>query len=63
MWEFCVWSLFCCAVLCVLFNVAIIPLGKRERERERERERWLLSGCSVAVIVCKEHDDPVLHLN
>ena len=25
-----VWSLFCCAILCVLFVFAIISLGKRE---------------------------------
>ena len=29
-WEFCVWSLYCCAVLCVRSSFAIIPLGKGE---------------------------------
>ena len=29
--RFCVCSLFCCAVLCVLSNFAIILMGKRER--------------------------------
>ena len=33
---FCIWSLFCCAVLSVISGFAIISLGKRERERERD---------------------------
>ena len=30
LWEFCVWSLFCCVVLSVVSSCAIISLGKRE---------------------------------
>ena len=28
--PFCIWSLFCCAVLSVISSIAIVSLGKRE---------------------------------
>ena len=43
---FCVWYLFCYAVLCVLSSFAIIQLGKRELVAFL----MLSSGCHVAVI-------------
>ena len=45
--EFCVESLYCCAIFCVLSSFAIIPLGKRELAACI----LLSSGCYVAVIV------------
>ena len=43
---FCVGSLFCYAVLCVLSSFAIIPLGKRKLVALL----LLCSGCHIAVI-------------
>ena len=40
-------SLFCCAVLCVLFSSAIISLGKRELVALHVLTSW----CCVPVIV------------
>ena len=31
LFYFCIWSLFCCAVLSIISSFAIISLGKRER--------------------------------
>ena len=45
--KFCVWSLYVCALLCVLSSFVIIPLWKRELV-----DRLLLSSkCYVAVFV------------
>ena len=30
MWDFCIWPIFCCAVLSVASSCAIISLGRRE---------------------------------
>ena len=56
---FCVWHLFCYAVLCVLLVLQSFRRGgerERDRERDRERERgrescltFIASGCHVAV--------------
>ena len=37
LFYFCIWSLFCCAVLSVISSFAIISLGRREK--------WLLKNC------------------
>ena len=43
----CVWSLFCFAVLCVLFSLAVISIGKRDLVALL----FLCFECHIAVIV------------
>ena len=48
---FCVCSLFCCAMLCVLSSFAIILMGKKERELVAKFR--MSSLCLVTVFVLR----------